>query len=140
MRWKKAQKSRKETSMKPGFRKSNFLILFLLFITFSSLLFQNAEFNAALMIYLLFGAAVFDICLDVKYRDRRMLRSVCWIVLNAMIGTALSVYIFQQKDMSSTVNKFLFGTMILWTAFTTCSCGFLILRVYRTDGEHSEKK
>ena len=52
--------------MKPGFRKSNFLILFLLFITFSSLLFQNAEFNAALMIYLLFGAAVFDICLDVK--------------------------------------------------------------------------
>lgn len=88
----------------------------------------------------MFGAAVFDICLDVKCADSKLIRTGCWIILNALIGTALSVYIFRQKDMYLLVNELLFGIMILWTIFTTFSCSFLILRVYRMDSKNLKKK
>ena len=100
--------------MKFKFQKVNFLILFLLFITFFVIILRKAEGNqTAFFLYLFLSVAVSDLTFEAKKDEKMKLRQTCWIILNAMVGSLLTYDTFCQKDI------LLFWCFIFWTLFTT---------------------
>ena len=108
--------------MRLKFQKINFIVLFLLFITFLVVLLKKPDGNQVVFfLYFFLSVAVFDLSFEAKKDSTLKYRQICWIVLNAMIGGLLSYDTFCQKDV------LLFVSFICWTLCTTIiNCILLI--------------
>lgn len=110
--------------MKVKIQKANMVLLAILLINSLILLLKGMEFYFLILLYLFFGCAIIDICLETKNERDSYLRSWCWIVLYDIYGVALEVYIMRKPVANHTgvVEGVLCLLLILDTVFFTTGC------------------
>lgn len=120
--------------MKFEFQKVNFLIVFLLFLSFVIQIFKNIGGNYFIFyVYMFLGIAISDLSFEAKKDEAMQLRQICWIILNLLTGILLGYDTFCKND------RLLFWCFILWALFCTFTNCILLFKKTRKNEKQSLK-
>lgn len=120
------KKSPEEGDMKFKLQKINFLVLFLLFLSFAIQIFQNTGENYVIFfVYMFLSTAIFDLSFEAKKDETLQPRQICWILLNLLTGILLGYDTFCKK------NLLLFLCITFWTLFCTFANFILLFKKTR---------